>query len=119
MGERDTFITHQGKELLLVDFANLKADQFIQAIGEAKKFLLGLGKKDLLVLYDVSNSRVSPEVVDTLKEAAKATHPFIKRRAVVGISGLQRVILNAVNVFTGEDIRPFETPEQAKDWLAS
>jgi hypothetical protein len=119
MGDRDAFITHQGKEILLVDFTSLKGDQFIQAVGEAKKFLMNTGKKDLLVLYDVSHSRVSPEAVDTLKEAAKATHPFIKRRAVVGITGLQRVFLNAVNVFTGEDIKPFDNIEQAKDWLAS
>jgi hypothetical protein len=119
MPERDTFITHQSKELLLVDFSNLKADQFIQAIGESRRFILGCGRKDLLVLYDVANSRVSPEVTDVLKEAAKETHSFIKKRAVVGIHGVQRIILHAINAFSQEDIKPFDSLDQAKDWLVS
>jgi hypothetical protein len=37
--------------------------------------------------------------------------------AVVGVPGYKRILLRAVIAFIGQDIKPFETLEEAKDWL--
>ena len=119
MSDRNTFITHNGREILSVDFSNLRPDEFIKAVEEAKQFLLSLDRGNLLLLYDVTHSKAGPETVDALKAAAKDTHPFVKKRAVVGVTGVQRVILHAINMFSQENMKQFDNLEQAKGWLVA
>ncbi|MDI6740528.1 MAG: hypothetical protein QME74_09220 [Candidatus Edwardsbacteria bacterium] len=117
MSDRNTFITHRGREILFVDFSNLGPAEFVKAVDEGRQFLLGLNRGNLLLLYDVTHSKAGPETVDVLKEGAKATRPFVRKRAVVGVVGVQRILLNAIKAFSHEDIKQFDNLEQAKDWL--
>jgi hypothetical protein len=50
-----------------------------------------------------------------------ATHntPFVLASAIVGLSGLQRVILSAVMRVTGRKFATFDDVEVAKDWLVA
>lgn len=52
-----------------------------------------------------------------MKSYSKANSPFVKKSAVVGATGLRRIILQGVRMFTGRDIRPFDDCESALNWL--
>jgi len=41
----------------------------------------------------------------------------MKKAAVVGVKPLQEVILTVVNMFSSLGIKPFDTIDDAKDWL--
>ncbi len=41
----------------------------------------------------------------------------MKAYVVVGITGLMRVVLQSVVMFTGQDIKMCDTIEEAKEWL--
>ncbi len=39
--------------------------------------------------------------------------------AIVGVTGIKAIFLNAINLFSKQDVRPFKTIEEAKEWLVS
>jgi hypothetical protein len=54
-----------------------------------------------------------------MKEFTKHNKPYVKASAVVGISGIKKIIFHAVMLFSGRKIHACDTLEQAKDWLAT
>ena len=72
---------------------------------------------NLLEIIDVTGSYASMEVLAEIKEIAKKTAPFNKKKAMLGIGGAKKILLNSVNRIAGTSIRAFDTIEEAKDWL--
>ena len=105
------------KNIYLLDFRD-KKKEFFSVLDEARNFILSAGK-ELLILVDVQNSYTDSETMQKMKEDAKLEKPFIKKEAVDGISGLKAILLKAVNMFSGQDIKAFQTIDEAKDWLVS
>ena len=77
------------------------------------------GKRDLLMLVDVSGSFVYGEVLEEIKKAGKITKELTAREAVVGITGGKRILLKIVQTITKMNLRFLTTVEEAKDWLIS
>lgn len=71
----------------------------------------------VLLITNVTGTRYNPSVINRLKENTKLTNPFMKAYAVVGIGGLQRVVLQSVVQFTGQDIKICGSIEEAEEWL--
>jgi hypothetical protein len=74
-------------------------------------------ESSVLLITDVTDANYNPYVVNRLKENTKLTTPHMKAYAVVGITGLMRVVLHSVVTFTGQDIEMCDTIEEAKEWL--
>jgi hypothetical protein len=123
MEQRATFIEHKGKEIYYVDYSNLKNnDEFISVIAQTNAYrekLKALGRKDLLMLVDISGSYVYGEVLESIKRSGKITKELTAREAVVGITGSKRILLKIVQTVTNMNFRTFDTLEEAKDWLVS
>jgi hypothetical protein len=60
----------------------------------------------------------SPQILGPLKEAAMRNKPHLKGVAVVGLSGLLRVIYLTMSKMMEMEMPAFDTREQALDWLA-
>lgn len=121
MEARIRWINHKGKRIVYVDYTNLSSNDkkaFFAVIDQAREFVLKAGS-NLLLLVDVRNSFGDSEIMARLKQDGKDEKPFIHKQAVVGITGFKGVLLAAVNSFTGLGIKPFDTLDQAKDWLVS
>jgi hypothetical protein len=69
------------------------------------------------MLVDITGSYVVSEVVKELKRSGNETKPYIKKNAVVGITGTRKILLNAINAVTGLGSKPIDTVEEAKEWL--
>ena len=119
--ERAQFITYKGKEIYYIDYSNIKLEEeFLAAIRSTNSFrekVKASGKKDLLMLVNVSNSYVYGEAFSEIKRSGKLTQSITKKTAVVGITGAKKTFLDIVNVFTSLDVKPFDDIEVAKDWL--
>ncbi len=117
------FINHKGKEIYFVDYSNIKNnDEFLKTIKETNEFreqLVSQGKKDLLMLVDVSGSYVYGEVLDAIKKAGRMTKAITRKEAVVGITGSKKILLQIVQTFTNMKLKVFDNPGDAKDWLVS
>lgn len=121
MDNRASFITYKGTEIYFVDYRNIKkTEEFLEAIEGTNKFREGLkkeGRKDLLMLVDVTGSFVFGDILDRLKKSKKETVPLLKKSAIVGVSGSKKILLNIVNAFTNFESKAFDSQEDALNWL--
>ena len=52
-----------------------------------------------------------------MKQFSAHNKPYVKAAAVVGITGLKKIIFGAVMAFSRRNLESFEDMEQAKRWL--
>jgi len=116
--QRCRFVEHKGREILVTDFTGVAGVWYVRAVREALAFVKESGRRDLRMLYDVTDTKVFDGALPTLKQAATDSKHLVRKRAVIGISEVQMAFLRAVAAHTGEDIRAFRTREEAMDWLA-
>jgi hypothetical protein len=58
-------------------------------------------------------------VVQLFKESSAITTPYIRRHALIGISGMKRFLADKVARLAGKPMRLFATEDAALDWLVS
>src|SRR5258708_37773476 len=71
----------------------------------------------VLTLPDVTGASFDGESVAVLKSRVAANAPYVKRAAVVGISGLQALIYEGVQAFSNRRIPLFSSRDEAMQWL--
>jgi hypothetical protein len=111
------FIRHKDKDILFIDFSHSDSEQILSVIDEAKKIIAGQPRNSLLTLTDVTGAKYNNDVRDALKAFVNHNSPYVKARAVTGVSGLMMVLYNAVKQFTGTNIPIFPSLDEARDWL--
>ena len=115
------FIDFKGKEIYFVDYTHIKsAEEFLEVIKGTNAFrekAKADGKRNVLMLVDITGSYVYGDTLDALKRAAKLSREITRKEAVVGAAGPKKVLLRIVQVFTGMQLRPFDSLEEAKEWL--
>ncbi|MFX1376947.1 MAG: hypothetical protein ACFFA0_14170 [Promethearchaeota archaeon] len=114
---RMKWITYKRHEILLDDYSNIMPEQFAPLIERILNLTIQSGKKDILLIVDVTGSYANKEAVNAFNEAGKKSKSLIKKTAVVGITGLKKILLNVVNKFTGLNAKPVPSIEEAKEWL--
>jgi hypothetical protein len=111
------WILHKGKKILYINYNELSNQEQLDLIRKATQILLDSGSKENLTLSDVRGITVSSEFVDLAKEMGQKSGLVTKKAAIIGIEGIRKVILQGVNKFSGNIRKPFNTIEEAKDWL--
>ncbi len=111
------FIDHKGKKILFLEFTGTK-DEELQILENARHIIDKQPPKSLRIITDMNNVVWDNEGVHRLKEFTRLNTPFVKYSAVVGVTGLKKVILMAVKQFSHRDFILFDDVESAKDWIA-
>lgn len=118
MAMKSRVVEHKGVQIYYADYSNygrdlaaLKAevDEFDSTIEQ---------QRDALVLVDIRNTVTSSEVVSLMKESTARTKGHVARTAVVGVSGIQKVLAQAVARFAREPLVLFNDVDAALEWLA-
>jgi hypothetical protein len=118
MSDRIYPIFHKGKKIYYSDWTNLKTTETaLPVMNETSDFIVNLGQTNLLEIIDAKGSFATPEVLKILKEINNKVKKYSKKKAFVGLSSAQRVLLNTINMFSGTQIHGFDDVEEAKDWL--
>ncbi len=115
--ERVKFIKHQDRDILYLDFSNSKTDQVLKIIEDAKEVIRTKPEKSILTLTDVTNARFNDAVGESMKQFAAHNKPYVKAGAVIGITGLKKIIFGAVMAFSKRNLESFDDIEEAKRWL--
>jgi hypothetical protein len=114
-----SFTYDREKKLVFVDYSNMKAAELVaeaeRVHSEARAHLTGVKVK---VLVDISGVSMSSEAVRAIKESTKRDSGMVEKTAVVGVSGLKRILADAIATFSGTRTKYFETKEDALEWLA-
>ncbi len=117
--ERVKFIRHQEKEILFLDFSNSGIEEVLKTIEDAKRVMRARPEQSLLTLTDVTNARFNEAVGDGMKQLTDHNRNSVKASAVVGVTGLQKIIFGAIVAFSKRNIESFDDVEQAKQWLVT
>jgi len=119
-GERTRFIDHRGTAILLYDFAGIAdVDEGLRVVQAAVPRILGQPPRSVRTLVTVKDSKFDTRIARAVQHLASHNKPYVLASAIVGLSGLQRVILSAVMRVTGRKFGTFEDVEEAKDWLVA
>jgi hypothetical protein len=117
--ERIKWIEYKNNKILYIDYSNiLSTDELLTTIEKANDFIKNYQDNKILIIVDTRNSVAKEKIaVDALKNSAIIVKPHVKKAAVVGISKSQEVILTLVNMFSNLGLKPFDTMDNAKEWL--
>jgi hypothetical protein len=114
---RVQFITHKGKRVLSIDYSHSDVEMMRAVAEEGHRVITLQPPNSVLTLNDVTGAAFDQQSVEVLKSRVTANAPYVKRAAVIGISGLQRLIYEAVKFFAKRTIPLFSTREEALDYL--
>ena len=117
VSSRVQFIEFLGRKVLFINYANCDASMMKEVAGEGHRVLALEPLNSVLTLNDVTGAAFDHEAVAFLKSMVAANAPYVKRGAVIGISGLQSLIYEAVQAFSKRKLPQFAGREQALSWL--
>lgn len=118
--DRAKEITHKGKKIFFMDFSNITTIEEITKIIEySANYIRTKPVASLYTLTTIENMRFNNDIKDKFTEFVKGNKPYVKAGSVVGISGLQTFVYNAIMKITGRNLKAMGSLDQAKDWLAS
>lgn len=66
---------------------------------------------------DVRGTTASVEALDIVKQSAKRKRPYVFREAVIGVTGIQKILAQSVARFGAYGFKLFDSVEAALDWL--
>jgi hypothetical protein len=116
--DRTRWVEHRGVQILFYDFSGLEdTDAGLEAIAASRGRAGDQPPQSVRTLVDVRGSRFDARITRALQDLAHENKPYVLASAVVGVSGLQRVILAAVSRVTRRKFATFDTSDAAKDWL--
>lgn len=111
---------YEGKEILCLDISGSTSkdkEKIEEHVNLAKEAVKQYPPKSALMITNVTNTGFDSAVSSMIKEYAQHNTPYVKASALVGISGLQKVILTAVKKMTGRDYYLAYAMEEALEWL--
>jgi hypothetical protein len=120
MTNRTQIIEHKGTAIFFIDFSKLKTFEEIHSITvEAQKYIHAQPHNSIYTLTSVEDTHFNTEIRNMFTEYVKSNKSYVKRSAVVGVTGLKLILFNTMMKLTGRDTRSFSGIEEAKDWLTN
>lgn len=115
---------YKGKEIVIFDYTGLNTikdvNTIIEILDSIYPTLAGYQEKTALTITNVEGTFFNRDVLVKFKDAQAKINKILKKGAVVGIHGLQKIAFDAITAVAVNDIRfkIFNTEEAAKEWLA-
>lgn len=110
-------LEHEGRAVVLVDASNLDLEAARQVFVDERAAVAAQPRGAALTLTDVTGTAFDDALVAVVRETVALNAPYVKAGAVVGVTGLKKIVLNTLNLVTSRNIRAFGTREQALAWL--
>src|SRR5260370_8555494 len=117
MTDRIRFITHQGKQILLVDLSNCSTAEVETIIRAVPGVVTTRPRASVLVLSDFTGASFDEEAIRAMKETAVFDKPYVKRSAGVGAENFPALFFEAVLDSSRRHFPAFKTREEALAWL--
>lgn len=119
MSERVTWVSHAGRQFLQIDFNGCKPGTFAPIIETALRIITAAPKGSVLALTLLTDLRFDPGTVLEMERFASAAQPHLKANALVGVTGLKKVVFNGVKPLYRVPFELFDAVPAAKVWLAT
>ena len=117
--ERVRFISHKGRDILLIDFSHCPANEILLLLEQVRALIGRQAPKSVLTLADYTGAEFDKKVATRTKEVLTLDRPFVKRSAWVGTESVPHVFYENMKSFSQRDFPTFKTREEAMEWLVS
>jgi len=118
--QRVRFITHQGRQVLLLDYTGLTGEAEILAmVEERKRVVTAQPKGSLLTVANLTGAKFTRNAIARIKEANVFDQPYVRRAALVGVAPEHKAQVEAVETFSHHQHQRFATLAEALDWIVS
>lgn len=111
------FITHQGKQILLLDLSNCSAAEVGKIFRAVPELVTTRPWGSVLILSDFRGASIDQEAIRVMKETAVFDKPYVKKSAWTGAENFPRVFSENLRSFSRREFPVFETREEALAWL--
>lgn len=118
---RSKWITHQGKQIFYQDFSNLdieKSDLVKEELKAVQEIVMAEPENSVRVLANFTDTPIGRDLMDVMQASSSRTKKFVRKTAVLGVTGTKRILANMLMSLTGQKLVIFEDEDRAKDWLA-
>jgi hypothetical protein len=116
--ERITWSTLAGRPFFRLDLSGFRRPgDGMAVLANAKIPPQYQQPKSVLTLADVSDSAFDSAVKERLRDVLDHNKPYVLAAALLGVTGLQRVMYTALMRITGRNSRIFSTETDALAWL--
>jgi hypothetical protein len=117
VNERIHFISHQQKQILLVDFSNCPSGEVERIARAVPDYVITQPRGSVLVLSDFTGASLDQDAIRTIKETAVFDKPYINKSALVGGGNLSEVLGENLKDFSRREFPAFKTRQEALSWL--
>ena len=114
---RVRFIEHQGQRVLFINYSHCDVAMLKAVAEEGHRVIASEEPNSVLTLNVVTGTTFDKESVAVLQAKVADNAPYVRKAAVIGISGLQRLIYEGVQAFSRRRIPLFENRQDALRWL--
>mgnify|MGYP001197277015 CR=1 FL=1 len=111
------FTREYGKEIYVLNFDYDNIDDAIPLIDECAKQVRQRPEYSVLTMTIIEKGKFTPELVEKLKILTKGNAPYVKKAAVVGVSGLYKVVISAISIFSKREFKLFDSKKEAVKYL--
>ena len=115
--DRIRFITHGGKQVLLIDASDCTTEELLEVMEETRRQVTAQPRNSVLTLSDLAGGEFRRDAITRMKEVAVFDRPYVKRAAIVGAESLPNVFYEALKTFSRREFPRFNTREEAMNWL--
>jgi hypothetical protein len=122
-GMKSQWINYNGKRILHIDLSNFKENlkgfetELTATVTTIGQEMYQQPAHSVLVLVDLRNTVMTSTAQKLLTERINDTRQYVKKTAVVGMTGLRRMYLDFFAHIAGSDTAPFDDLDSAKEWL--
>ena len=111
--------THDGKNFIYLDISGFKTnDEFIQFIEESKPIIAKYAEQSLHTITNITDVRFDTRTKELATEWMTHNKPYVKFGAVVGMSGIKKIIVNTIFTLSGrKNMNAASTKKEAIEWL--
>lgn len=117
--ERSKFIQYKGRELYVLDCSNCKPEEIVDIIDECARQVRSRPEQSVRTLTIAGGGKFDNNVLQKLKELTQGNAPYVEKAALVGITGLYKVVVNTIKMFSKREFHLFDTVDEAKDFLVA
>ncbi|MBZ5655269.1 MAG: hypothetical protein LAO56_08305 [Acidobacteriia bacterium] len=117
MADRIQFISHEGKQILLVDFSNCSAAEVEKTCRAVPELVTALPRNSVLILSDFTGASIDKDAIRAMKESAVFDKPYVKKSAMVGTEKFPQEYSRSLVEFSRREFPAFKSRDEALAWL--
>ena len=114
-----TWITHEGRSIIYTDFRDCRSEAEMEALFEKAVQMVLASPEPVLTMNNFDGVSPSAAFLRRLRTRGADYRHKVRAKAVLGVTGVKKTLINTYSVLTGIDARAFDTGAEALAYLVS